>query len=139
MTFTESINNCYGNYFNFSGRASRSEYWWFYLFNILVSFVYCILFLFLAGGAIIAAMAGGDLSAAFSGSIPLVLLSVIYKIYCIGTIIPGLAVTFRRLHDTGRSAWNIFFVLIPLVGPIVLLVFLCSASDDENSYGYPDY
>lgn len=139
MTFSDSIRTCYENYVDFKGRASQSEYWWFYLFNFLVTIVYFILMIIFSGGLVLASITSGELESFYSGSIIIGVIDVIYKLYSIGTLIPSLAVTFRRLHDTGRSAWNLLFALIPIVGPVVLLVFLCGRSDEENEYGLPDY
>jgi len=99
------------NYVGFGGRARRKEYWMFALFNfIFIAAIYAI-----------------DL--AIGTSIP-------YILYTLAVFIPGLAAAFRRLHDTGRSAWWLFIALIPLVGAIVLLVFLVSDSAaGENQYG----
>jgi uncharacterized membrane protein YhaH (DUF805 family) len=102
------------NYAGFSGRARRKEYWMFTLVNILVLIVLSIL-----GGV----------------ARPLVFLAVIYDL---AMIVPSLAVSFRRLHDTGRSAGWIWIGLIPVIGAIVLIVF--TATDGQrgpNKYG-PD-
>ena len=61
---------------------------------------------------------------------------VLSGIYSLGVLLPSLAVAFRRLHDTGRSAWWLLIGLIPLIGSIILLVFTCQDSqDNENKYG----
>lgn len=100
------------NYVGFSGRARRKEYWMFTLFNIIISI----------GLAIIESIIGLD--------------KVLSGIYSLGVLLPSLAVAFRRLHDTGRSAWWLLIGLIPLIGSIILLVFTCQDSqDNENKYG----
>jgi uncharacterized membrane protein YhaH (DUF805 family) len=102
----------------FSGRARRSEYWYFVLFNILISIGLTIIDLVIGTYS---QQSGWGL---FSG------------LYALAVLIPGLAVSVRRLHDTGKSGLWFLIVLIPLVGPIVLLVFMCSDSDPgENQYG----
>jgi uncharacterized membrane protein YhaH (DUF805 family) len=99
------------NYAGFGGRARRKEYWMFTLFNSIF----------------IAALIAIDL--AIGTNIP-------YLVYALAVLVPALAVGFRRLHDTGRSAWWFFIALIPLVGSIVLLVFFASDSAaGENKYG----
>lgn len=99
-------------YVVFSGRARRTEYWMFSLFNFIA--------------LILLAVIDGVL-----GTLPL-----LYMIYCIGIILPSLAVTIRRLHDTNRSGWWFLISLIPLVGPIVLLVFLCLEGEkQDNRFG----
>jgi uncharacterized membrane protein YhaH (DUF805 family) len=99
-------------YAEFSGRSRRREYWMFSLINFGIA---------LAIGVV----------ARFAPIV--VVLSVIYSL---GVLIPGIAVGIRRLHDTGRSGWWTFIVLIPLVGVIMLLVFLCQDSaPGDNEYG----
>ncbi|MEU6231053.1 DUF805 domain-containing protein [Streptomyces sp. NPDC047042] len=95
----------------FSGRARRKEYWMFALFV----------------GIIFAVLLGIGFAAH-----ALWIVSVAY----LAILLPALGVTVRRLHDTGRSGWWIFFGIIPLVGPITLLVFYCLDGDQgENKYG----
>ena len=104
-------------YSDFSGRARRKEYWMFFLFNMIFAFI----------AAILDNMLG---TAGVSGY------GVLYVIYSFAVFIPGLAVTVRRLHDVGKSGWMIFVVLIPLIGPIWLLVLsLTDSSPGENEYG----
>jgi uncharacterized membrane protein YhaH (DUF805 family) len=103
--------NVLQNYFKFSGRASRQEYWMFVLFN----------FLFSIGALIIDGIMG---TAFFNVLYTLVLLA------------PSVAVAIRRLHDTDRSGWWYLIGLVPLVGWLVLLVFLTSkGTEGENTYG----
>ena len=95
---------------------SRSEFWYFNLFYCLIG-----LALVLVDGIISNILGFGGF------------LSVIYYL---AAIIPALAVTIRRLHDTGRSGWWILISLVPLIGPIVLLIFFLQSSDFErNQYG----
>ncbi|MFH9552919.1 DUF805 domain-containing protein [Streptomyces sp. NBC_00377] len=95
----------------FGGRARRQEYWMFTLFSVIVSIVL----------AIIDAAIGS---------------SILGIIYAVAVLLPSLGVAVRRLHDTGRSGWWILIALIPLVGAIVLLVFLASEGKQEpNQYG----
>ena len=105
-------------YFCFSGRARRKEYWLFVLFNYIVGVVIGFVCGFLSGATGIAAFA---------------YLGVIYHL---AVLLPGLGVGVRRLHDIGKSGWWFLIVLVPFVGPIVLIVFLCLDSQPgENSYG----
>ncbi|MFC9277802.1 DUF805 domain-containing protein [Streptomyces collinus] len=95
----------------FSGRARRQEFWMFALINAVISIV-----LMVVDYAI--------------GS------SILGTIYSLAVLIPGLAVTVRRLHDTGRSGWAILISLIPLVGTIILIVWLASEGKAEpNEHG----
>ena len=103
----------------FSGRSRRKEYWYFVLFNIIVSIVL---------GWIDALLGTSSSYAAGAG-----LLSGIYGLV---VLIPSLAVTVRRLHDTDRSGWWILIALVPLIGVIVLLVFaLLEGTPGDNQYG----
>ena len=102
----------------FSGRARRKEYWYFVLFNVLIAIVLAIL-----DYAIVTAGAAGGMG-------------VLGGLYMLAVLIPGLAVAIRRLHDTNRSGWWFLIVLVPLIGAIVLLVFLLQDSQpSENQYG----
>ncbi len=119
MTFSESISTCYRKYASISGRATRSEYWWFYLFTLLASFVlgFILGFLSVAGGS--------DLS---------LLISVLISFFIF--TIPQFTAGIRRLHDTGRSGWNYLWTLIPFIGGLIVLYFLIEKSDEiENDYG----
>ena len=100
----------------FSGRSRRKEYWYFVLFNIIVSIV----------------LAGIDaLLGTFTSYIGL-----LSGIYGLAVLIPTLALTVRRLHDIDRSGWWILIGLVPLIGAIVLLVFaLMEGTPGNNRYG----
>ena len=105
-SFGGAIRACFNKYATFSGRANRSEYWYFYLFTFLL----CII--------------------PFVGYIA-----------ALATFIPSLAASVRRLHDIGKSGWNLLFGLIPFVGAILLIVWHCQPSQEgENEYGpNPNY
>lgn len=114
------------NYANFSGRARRSEYWYYTLCNVIISFVMYIL-------VIISVAIGSD------GESPGILFYLIYGIlmlYALATFIPSLAVVVRRLHDTGKSGWYYLIGLIPLVGAILLIIALVIDSQPgSNQWG----
>ncbi|MFK7735923.1 MAG: DUF805 domain-containing protein [Pirellulaceae bacterium] len=102
------------NYANFQGRASRREYWMFFLCNIAVAVL-----LMIMDGVLLMTVGIAGLN----------------LLYTLAVIIPGVAVTIRRLHDTGRSGWWILIGLVPLVG-LLLLYFMCVDSDPgANEYG----
>ena len=88
----------------FEGRATRPEYWYFFLFNFLIA---CGLFII--------------------GSFVHVLM-ILYFLYALAVVIPGLAVTVRRLHDIGKSGFWFFIVLVPILGVLVLLFFMVQPS-----------
>ena len=111
MGFADAVKSALGQYAGFSGRARRSEFWWFYLAVLLLAFV--------AGGT--------DAAVVLSGILVLVI--------SLALALPLLAVSARRLHDTGRSAWWLLLSFVPFVG-IALLVFWCMDSTPEpNSHG----
>lgn len=98
-------------YTTFSGRARRKEYWMFTLFNIIAA---CI-------AMVIDGVLGGT--------------GIVTIIYVLATLLPSLAVTVRRLHDTGRSAWWLLLGLVPFVS-IVLIIFMCLEGQlQSNQYG----
>lgn len=104
-------------YAEFSGRARRKEYWMFALMNFLISILISIV------GAVI-----GDTDGLIAVS-----LSGVYALFI---FIPSLAVTVRRLHDTNKSGWWILITLVPLIGGLVLLIFMIMDSDpNTNAYG----
>lgn len=104
-------------YADFEGRARRKEYWMFILFNILISFVIGIL------GAIIGET-GGLITVSLSG------------LYSLFIFIPSIAVTVRRLHDTNRTGWWILIWFIPVIGWVILFIFMILDSDpNANAYG----
>ena len=102
----------------FSGRARRKEYWYFFLFNIIISIVLVMI---------------DSMTGSFSAEGGMGLLS---GIYTLAVLIPSVAVSVRRLHDTNRSGWWLLISLVPLIGGFVLLVFLVFDSEpEENQYG----
>ena len=113
-------------YADFSGRARRKEYWMFYLFNVIVEMLLVIILGIVAVSIMVASR---DESLLFLAASPAI-------IYGLAIFIPNLAVTVRRLHDTGKSGWWFFISLIPLVGGIWLLVILCTDSQfGANKWG----
>lgn len=101
----------------FSGRARRSEYWYFTLFNIIISIVLAVVDAVLG--------TGGQTG-----------IGVLGGLYSLAVLIPGIAVAVRRLHDTGRSGWWLLIAFIPLIGALVLLYFMVQDSEmGPNQYG----
>ena len=114
-------------YAQFSGRAGRREFWLFQLVHIIIS----------------AVLLAVDFMVFFGGSIDRILdeafpLFPITTIYGLLVLIPGLALSVRRLHDIGRTGWWLLIGFVPLIGFVVLLVFAIMQSDDgDNAYGPP--
>ena len=125
MSFTEAIRSVFANYATFRGRAPRSEFWWFALFTLLGNFVLGILDAILVGPAMGLAPFSGE------GYQPL------GSIFSLAIFIPSLAVSVRRLHDTGRSGWWFLVNLVPLIGWLVFLYFAVQPSDATNRHGPP--
>lgn len=99
----------------FSGRARRKEYWMFVLFNLI----------FMFAAFILDSILSGDRGYGF-----------IYTIYSLAVLLPGLAVSVRRLHDIGKSGWFILLGFIPIIGIIWLLVLMClDGNTGDNMYG----
>ena len=100
------------NYANFSGRARRMEYWMFFLVYALITLVL------------------GVLEGVFN------IVGTLTAVCALAHLLPSLAVTVRRLHDTGRCGWWLLVALVPLIGALVLLFFMLSAGKPEtNAYG----
>jgi uncharacterized membrane protein YhaH (DUF805 family) len=99
------------NYVGFEGRARRKEYWYFFLFNVLIALVLAVI------GRVLNTM-------------------ILSTIYSLAVLLPGLAVSVRRLHDTDKSGWWLLIALIPFIGAIVLFVFtLMDSTPGTNQYG----
>ena len=119
-------------YADFAGRSRRREYWMFVLFNYALAAVYGAVL-----GIVMLALYFADASETMMMSICYVLL-VPYFLYSCYAMIPGLAVTVRRLHDLDKSGWYLLIGLIPLVGAILLLVWYCTeGTRGPNRFG-PD-
>ena len=109
MTFQESIVTVFRKYAEFTGRAGRPEFWWFVLFTTLVSSALSAFNVFTPDGTV---YFGSSLSGVWS----------------IAVLLPSLAVTVRRLRDAGRRWTELFWLLLPIAGLIVLIVHLCDPS-----------
>ncbi|MER9890868.1 DUF805 domain-containing protein [Mesorhizobium sp. M0119] len=105
MNFTEAISSFFGNYVTFSGRASRSEFWYSYLFIFIVSVV-----------AVIADAVVNN--------------EIISSLWNLAVLLPTLAMTTRRLHDINRSGWHQLLAGLFPIGTIALIVWYCKKSDD---------
>ena len=104
MNFQDAIQTCFSKYADFKGRATRSEYWWFVLFIVLAS------------------AAASLISQSLSG------------LFSLAVLLPSFAAATRRLHDTDRSGWWQLVVVVPLVGWIVLIVWLAQESKTQSRF-----
>ncbi len=116
MSLQEAISSVFSKYADFNGRARRSEYWLFCLFNLMI-------------------YAGISILLPFAFRLGFLMIGL-YSLYSLVVFIPGLAVACRRLHDINRPGSYLLFVFIPLVGAIFLLIWLLQDSDPgSNRYG----
>ena len=119
MNFGQAIVSGFKRYVDFNGRSSRSEFWWWALFCLIVSVV-------------LSAVAGHDgMMSESPAAIPL-------KIFHLAVLLPSIAVAVRRLHDTDRSGWWYLLVFAVLVGWIILIIWYCArGTTGDNKFG-PD-
>lgn len=117
-------------YADFKGRSSRSEYWFFILFQLIIYGFIGILVVLLESSHSL-----GSITTESYNYLNLLVFSLA-SLFWLGTFIPTLAVAVRRLHDASYSAWYLFLYLIPYVGPMVLVAFYMLRSvEGENEYG----
>ena len=113
MKITEALPYCLGKYAVFGGRASRSEFWFYFL---SVSLLYTVLIL---------------LASAISEFLGV----LVYAILILGLLLPSLAVTVRRLHDSSKSGWWLLLGFVPFAGIVLLIFYLLPSDVGENAYG----
>ncbi len=101
----KAVKTCFNKYADFTGRATRSEFWWFFLFQVIV---------LLIAGAIS---------------------DILYGVVALGLLLPGLAVGARRLHDIGKTGWLLLLWIIPLIGWVLLIYWAVQPSGPANEYG----
>lgn len=115
MDFMTAVKHVLNNFANFQGRARRSEFWWWILFTVIVS--------------VVAQVIDGAIG-----------MPIVYIVSSLALLIPGIAVAIRRMHDTGRSGWWLFIVLIPLVGVILYIYwFVQRGTVGANDWGPDPY
>ena len=123
MDFQRALRSFWKRYRDFRGRSRRSEYWFIQLFLVVTNIAVAIIDLALMGWDVDRFIANGG-----GGIVGLVWILV--------TIVPAFAVLVRRLHDTGKSGWWALVGFLPLVGPVILLVFtVTDSSPGENKFG----
>lgn len=117
MDFQTAVKTCFSKYVTFSGRAARSEFWWFNLFVIVVTLV----------------LTGADFIVFGMQD----LFSPLSDLFSLAAFLPGLAVLSRRLHDLDRSAWWMLLIFVPIVGWIILLIWNCTkGTEGPNRFGH---
>ena len=105
VSFIDAIKSAFTHFADFKGRARRSEYWWFFLFNTI---------------------AGSIISAAIPD---------LAWVWTLLLLIPGISLAVRRLHDVGKSGWFYLWVLLPLAGFIIVLIQFLKDSGEDNQWG----
>ena len=115
--FGVAVRRFFQKYATFTGRAGRAEFWWWYLVSVVISVVLNIILTATGSNRL---NSDGTMSG-YTGAGVVVLIIIV--LWALATIIPTLALTVRRLHDTDHAGWWIFIGLIPIVGAIILLVF----------------
>lgn len=126
MTFMDSISACFSKYITFSGRAQRSEFWWFVLLLAVVGTILDAADSVIFGKNVF--MLGWMNFSYGSGFIA--------DLFALATFLPMWAVEVRRLHDIGKSGWWLLLWLIPLIGAIILLIWMIrKGTDGDNQYG----
>lgn len=116
MSFQDAVRVCLSKYADFSGRARRSEYWWFVVFTAVVTTV----------ASVIDALIGTGFGAT----------GLVQALASLALLLPSLAVGVRRLHDVGQTGWWVLLVIIPVLGALILiLAFFIRDSAPDNRYG----
>ncbi len=111
MSFGQAVSTCFSKYVTFEGRAGRPEYWYWMLFTIVATMVMAII----------------DLALPYN---------VLELAFDVATLLPSLAVLIRRLHDIDRSGWWCLIGLIPVIGWILLIVWMCTrGTEGANHFG----
>ncbi len=114
MTFQDAIKSGYQNYATFSGRSTRSAFWWWTLFQVIASIAIGLIF---GSGHMV--RDGATMNMNYEGGL-------VSNLWSLANLLPSVAVAVRRLHDIDKSGWWLFIALIPLVGWIFLIVWYCT-------------
>jgi uncharacterized membrane protein YhaH (DUF805 family) len=144
MSFGQAIKSVFSQYATFTGRARRSEYWWFQLFSFLVSLPVQIFFFVMYLAAFAPVFENADSNGQYSeaaiedidwglfviGVVPTIIVGLVF-------FLPSLAVLVRRLHDTGRSGWWYFISLVPGASIVLFVFAVLEGEPHDNQYG-PD-
>jgi len=136
MTFGQSVKHVFSNYATFRGRASRSEFWWFYLFMIIANAILAIpYYIGLAQSSAKVDPVTGEITEASLSGLAIFGL-VLLGIWALATIIPIISVSVRRLHDGNRTGWWWWLNLLCFIGPIIVLIFyILPGTPGPNRYG----
>ena len=124
MNFIESLITCYKKTFNYRGRASKSEYWWFQLYIIL----------FAISLSYLGRFTGLPMDPYYLSDTQRILLIIPYIL--LFSLLPLLSAVIRRFHDTNKSGWAVIYAVIPVIGPIIVLIMLAGdGTKGKNTFG----
>ena len=130
MSYMEAVKAGFSNYAKFNGRASRSEFWWFMLFVVIVyAVLYAIIGIF---GGLSASDAYGEVSVSVSG-FPFFILLVVW----LALLLPVLGLQWRRLHDANHSGWWWLISFVPFGGIVLIVFFATPGTEGDNRFGPP--
>ena len=152
-TFGQAVSRFFRNYATFSGRASRSEFWWAYLFQSIIGYIAGIVLSVVMIGVVVAVIAAHpelgevattDVSSAaviavmIESTLAVFLVSLIgLTVFTLPILLPSIAVTVRRLHDTNRSGWWYLLTLVPYAGYAVLVFAILEADPNGARFDAP--
>jgi uncharacterized membrane protein YhaH (DUF805 family) len=130
MGFFDAISTCLSKYVTFQGRATRSEYWWWGLFIIIVALG--------AESVILPHSIQNIAQFKATGVMPPPdafhsIVSLVYGLFSLATFLPSIAVAVRRFHDLNKSGWWYFFLLVPVIGAIMVLIWFCMRGTRGNN------
>lgn len=113
-------------YADFSGRSARPEFWWFQL-------AYFVLFIAIN---VLTFILVDTLPAMLASTVSLIFVAIVFLGLVLGLLLPQLAITVRRLHDTGKSGWYMLFSIVPYLGSIIVIILCCQATEMRaNKWG----
>ena len=131
MGFTDAVRTCLSKYVTISGRASRSEFWWFVLFVVLGQIVFSLIDSALG-------LTGSSSTQVIENAVVAGRQSPLAALFSLAMLLPLITAAGRRLHDRDMSAWWLLISLIPLIGSLILLVFYVMAgTPGHNRFGPP--
>ena len=139
ISFGDAISRFYKNYFNFQGRASRAEYWWPTLLQVIVYTALIISFAFLVGAS--EYESDGSSADMESGAFAVIIAGILFALV---NFLPGLSVKVRRFHDLDQTGWLVLVfwsvnLIIPLVEFARMIWFALSGTNGSNQYGPDPY
>jgi uncharacterized membrane protein YhaH (DUF805 family) len=133
--FFEAIGICFSKYATFKGRAPRSEYWWWVLFQLVIGAVF--------ESILLPPLLRDFEQTRATGVIPPQdvyhgIIQLIFTLISLALLLPSISVSVRRLHDRDKSGWWYFFPIVPVIGPIMVLIWFCQRGTNGGNRFGPD-